>query len=154
MRGCQLVVLSACLTARGRSRPGEGVASLRQAYHLAGAESVLATGWSIPEAEQSALVVTDFFAALTEGRTRVEALCHAQRRALARLRASDEPLPRFHWAAYSLTGGPGNPGTVSAAAAAWSGWWLALAAAGLGAVAVAPWWRGRQKRSRILHDLQ
>jgi CHAT domain-containing protein len=49
LNGTQLVLLSACQTGVGLDQSGDGVASLRQAFHEAGCRAVLATLWSVDD---------------------------------------------------------------------------------------------------------
>jgi hypothetical protein len=79
------------------------VRGLCQAFHLAGARSVLATLWSIPDLETSQLVET-FFRCLAAGDDKAEALRKAQVSVIGtRRRAGKSPDP-VYWAAFTLSG--------------------------------------------------
>lgn len=57
LKRCDLVTLSACETARGRIRSGEGIIGLTRAFLYAGASSVVCTQWSVADDSTAALMV-------------------------------------------------------------------------------------------------
>jgi len=73
----ELTVLSACSTAIGDIRIGEGVFGLRRAFAVAGAKTLVMSLWDVPDTA-TALLMERFFANLQRGLGRAEALLDAQ----------------------------------------------------------------------------
>lgn len=72
-----LVTLSACNTAVSNNVEANYVASLAEAFWLAGSPSVVASLWSV-EDESTKLLMTEFYNGLQSGKSKVEALREAQ----------------------------------------------------------------------------
>jgi CHAT domain-containing protein len=80
-----LVVLSSCRSGGGKVT-GEGISALARAFFYAGAPSIIASRWDVPD-QPAARLLASFYSEWLKGRSRVEALRTAQMRLLADLRA-------------------------------------------------------------------
>jgi CHAT domain-containing protein len=99
LQGTELVILSACASGTGEVKIGEGVMSLRRAFRIAGAESVLASHWPVSDKATSRLM-TEFMRRWQTGESRAAAWREAQ---LSLLQSKDFSNPYF-WATFTLTG--------------------------------------------------
>jgi CHAT domain-containing protein len=93
----QMVVLSACVTGRGKVMEGEGVANFARAFQHAGAKSVLVSLWPVAS-DEAVEYMTLFYGHLKDGKSRLEALQLARRAIKAKY-----PQP-FFWAVFILHG--------------------------------------------------
>jgi CHAT domain-containing protein/Tfp pilus assembly protein PilF len=114
-----LVTLSACETALGQERGGEGLVGLTLAFQYAGARSILASLWQVSDSSTAELM-RRFYGYVREGRPKDEALRSAQLdlirnygpraggpgRAIGGLttQGPGEACQPFHWAAFALYG--------------------------------------------------
>lgn len=107
-----LVVLSACQSARGLVLPGEGVESLARAFFQAGARTVVATLWNVRD-ERAAELMEVFYERLARGDAKADALRAAK---LELLRRHPKLSPTY-WAPFVLIGEP--DGVVPLARPSW-----------------------------------
>ncbi|MCS6903871.1 MAG: CHAT domain-containing tetratricopeptide repeat protein [Bacteroidia bacterium] len=95
--GAELVTLSACETARGTIKPGEGLVGLTRGLFYSGARSVLVSQWKVPDLATS-LLMQVFYKKLLQGKTKSQAL-HLAKEKLRR----QFPHP-YYWGAFILIG--------------------------------------------------
>lgn len=93
-----LVVLSACQTAKGKMEKGEGIQGLSRAFFCAGTKSVLASLWNIND-KSTAEFMRHFYQYLAQGKTKQEAL----RLTKIKMLSSKYNHP-YYWAAFVLVG--------------------------------------------------
>jgi CHAT domain-containing protein len=123
LSGLELAVLSACETGLGAVAGGEGLLGLQRAFQVAGARSVVASLWKVPDRATQALMA-EFYRIAWDRTTvvsRVEALRRAQllilreggkRGKVVGLDVKERPTrpaegrrtPPYYWAAFVLSG--------------------------------------------------
>ena len=97
----EMVVLSACETARGREIDGEGMVGLAWSFAAAGVPVVVASSWKV-DSENTAGLMIDFYSKINEmpALSKAAALRHA---ALKKLNSEKTRHP-FFWAGFSIFG--------------------------------------------------
>jgi len=101
-----LVTLSACVTGIGDLKSGEGLYGLHRSFLLAGAKTVLASLWSVPDLETKDLMVEFYRRYLSAGNTagKTEALRQAQLTVIKNLRERYGAAPPAYWGAFVCIG--------------------------------------------------
>lgn len=97
----EMVVLSACETARGRDINGEGMVGLAWSFAAAGVPSVIASTWNVDSAATADFMV-DYYRALNDPAdiSKSEAIRSS---AIKRIGDAKTRHP-FYWAGFSLYG--------------------------------------------------
>jgi CHAT domain-containing protein len=97
LRGTELAVLSACDTAVGSVRIGDGVNSLRQSLELAGVQAQVTSLWKVPSAATTRLMAA-FYQHLAQGTSKAVSLRRAK---LDMLKTDPDPQS---WAGFTVSG--------------------------------------------------
>ncbi len=92
-----LLVLSACKTAVGRSFEGEGQINLPRGFLFAGVSNVVASLWNVHDAKTADLM-SDFYANIAQGKSYAESL------RLAKLKSLKEGNVPLDWSGFIITG--------------------------------------------------
>jgi CHAT domain-containing protein len=100
-----LVVLSACQTARGEDKGGEGIGRLTRGFLYSGARSVVVSLWSVSD-EATARLMQLFYEGMLRGKLPPS---EALRRAQLSIRAEDRWSSPYYWAGFVLQGDGGDP---------------------------------------------
>lgn len=99
LKGTSLVVLSACESAKGEIKPGQGIYGLQRAFKIAGAKNVLVSVKNVDDKATSVLMEY-FYKNIANGNTYIDALRNAQ------LQMMTHPLfnePKY-WSNFILIG--------------------------------------------------
>jgi CHAT domain-containing protein len=120
LSGLKLATLSACETGLGKSAGSEGLLGLQRAFHAAGARTVVAGLWKVPDRATQLLMQRFYENMWNKQMSKLEALREAQlwmlreckkepdiARGLELENQTDEKsdhLPPYYWAAFVLSG--------------------------------------------------
>jgi len=102
-----LVTLSACQTGIGDLKGSEGLYGLHRSFLLAGAKTVLASLWSVPDLETKDLMIEFYRRYLSDEKmSKSEALRQAQLAVIEQLRKKYGAAPPAYWGAFVCIGEP------------------------------------------------
>ncbi len=96
----ELVVLSACESARGRLSRGEGVVGLSRAFIASGAGGVVASLWAVSD-ESTALLMNGFYEGMVKKR---ETAAGAMKEARLAMLETEEYSHPFYWSPFVVIG--------------------------------------------------
>jgi CHAT domain-containing protein len=108
LNGTWLAVLSACDTAGGEARAGEGVMGLRRGFIQAGTQNLLMTLWPISD-ETTVQIMLDFYDAAFKSGNAPQALSDTERDWLVRLRKERGLLQAVRLAGPFIMSSQGKP---------------------------------------------
>ena len=104
LHDCYMVVLSACETALGSVQAGEGLQSLRRAFTIAGADSVISSMWKVGDESTAELMKSFYENMWVKKQGRSEALRNAQLSMLNHWRDNGTDGWPSTWGAFVLAG--------------------------------------------------
>ena len=92
----EMVVLSACQSAAGQIKEGEGIISLARGFFYAGTQSLISSLWNLND-EIGSRIMIDFYTELTNKKRKDEALRNAKLKHIDQARDMNEIHP-YYWA--------------------------------------------------------
>jgi CHAT domain-containing protein len=99
---CDLAVVSACQTGRGKLLSGEGIVGLSRAFLQAGARSVIVSLWNVSDISTGQLMKS-FYQHMTGGLSNAAALRQAK---LQMLGSGKAPRHPYYWSPFVMVGKP------------------------------------------------
>jgi CHAT domain-containing protein/tetratricopeptide (TPR) repeat protein len=99
---CDLVVVSACQTGRGKLLSGEGVIGLSRAFLYAGARSVIVSLWNVTDISTGRLMKS-FYQHVTGGLSNAAALRRAKLQMIGDGKVTRHP---YYWSSFVMIGKP------------------------------------------------
>ena len=99
---CDLVVVSACQTGRGKLLSGEGVIGLSRAFLYAGARSVIVSLWNVTD-NSTGQLMKSFYQQVTDGLSNAAALRRAKLRMIFHGKVTRHP---YYWSSFIMIGKP------------------------------------------------